>query len=108
MGIFGKHKGKGSAFEFHVRLHSIAPLPSSRHALVGVEWERGDKGGATASMGPAPVAGKPYSAVVLEETFTVPCTLYQVRLPKSGLGNSPGQNCGVSPIRVSLSLISQP
>ena len=80
MGIFGKSKSKQFKCDMFVHVHTLSPWPAQYNKLV-LEWQRGgNKKGWTKPVGPT--VGQPgrlWATYEIEDTFHVPCTLYQVQ-----------------------------
>lgn len=79
MGIFGKSKSKQFKCDIFVHVHTLSPWPAQYKKLT-LEWQRGgSKKGWTKPVGPT--VGQPgrlWATYGIEDTFHVPCTLYQV------------------------------
>ena len=80
MGIFGKSKSKQFKCDMFIHVHTLSPWPAQYRKLV-LEWQRGgNKKGWTKPVGPT--VGQPgrlWATYEIEDTFHVPCTLYQVQ-----------------------------
>jgi hypothetical protein len=88
MGIFGKSKSKQFKCDMFVHVHTLSPWPAQYNKLV-LEWQRGgNKKGWTKPVGPT--VGQPgrlWATYEIEDTFHVPCTLYQVEPLSRSMGN---------------------
>ncbi|KAK9805120.1 hypothetical protein WJX72_000185 [[Myrmecia] bisecta] len=89
MGLFGKSKSKQARFDFYIHIHSLTPWPARFSALL-VHWERGSsRQGYTKAAGATTEPGRSVGTYSFEETFHVPCTLYQDSSKRSS-GNAGG------------------
>lgn len=81
MGIFGKGKSKQSKFDFYIHVHTLSPWPA-QYSKLTLEWQRGgSRKGWTKPVGPTVgQPGRMWATYEIEQTFHVPCTLYQVRM----------------------------
>lgn len=88
MSLFGKHKGKQSRkMHFDLAFESISPWAGSDP--VKIEWARGSQ--RRGSLGPFRPTGGPTSQVKINQTISIPVTLFHVRRrgPRARISASP-------------------
>jgi hypothetical protein len=78
-------KGNSSKVVFDVHIHTLAPWQAGAGPLA-VAWKRGatKRGNAGPPVQPSPHAGGAYAAYSFDASFTVPATLFKVRVVGGG------------------------